>query len=59
MDLAEVAHGLVAAGAQGVIMGCTEIPMALRPVAMSVPLIDSTLILARALVEAADPGALL
>jgi aspartate racemase len=58
-DLAEVARGLVAAGAQGVIMGCTEMPLALRPVAMSVPLIDSTLILARALVEAADPTALL
>ncbi len=57
-DLAEVARGLVAAGAQGVIMGCTEIPLALRPVALSVPLIDSTLILARALVEAVDPTAL-
>jgi aspartate racemase len=58
-DLADVAHGLVAAGAQGVIMGCTEIPLALRPLSKAIPLIDSTLILARALVEAADPAALL
>jgi aspartate racemase len=58
-DLADVARGLVQRGAQGVIMGCTEIPLAMRPLAMPVPLIDSTLILARALIEAADPSALL
>jgi aspartate racemase len=58
-DLAAAARNLVTAGAEGVIMGCTEIPLALRGVGIPVPLIDATLILARALVEAADPAALL
>jgi aspartate racemase len=58
-DLAEAAQHLVAAGAEGVIMGCTEIPLALRPAKLPVPLIDATLVLARALIGAADPSALL
>jgi aspartate racemase len=50
---------LVKNGAQAVIMGCTEIPLALRPANLGVPKIDSTLVLARALIEYAAPEALL
>ncbi|KKB61191.1 aspartate racemase, partial [Robbsia andropogonis] len=52
-------------GAQAVIMGCTEIPLAARPLSsfaarLGVPLIDSTLALARATVAFAhDRGWLL
>jgi aspartate racemase len=57
--LSEAGAELVKAGAQAVIMGCTEIPLALRPVNLGVPKIDTTLVLARALIEYAAPDALL
>jgi aspartate racemase len=39
--LREVAAGLVRRGAQAVVAGCTEVPLALRPSDLAVPLIDS------------------
>lgn len=57
--LSDAAGKLVASGAEAVIMGCTEIPLALRPVQIGVPRIDTTLILARALIRHAAPDALL
>lgn len=57
--LSEVGAELVRSGAHAVIMGCTEIPLALRPVQLGVPRIDTTLVLARALIELAAPEALL
>ncbi|HUV08330.1 MAG TPA: amino acid racemase [Spirochaetia bacterium] len=56
--LAGVARSLIAAGAQAIVMGCTEIPLALRPVSLTVPRIDTTAILARALIARADPTVL-
>lgn len=47
-DLIEVAEKLVAAGAQGIIAGCTEIPLALGQDDLSVPYFDSLVLLARA-----------
>jgi aspartate racemase len=52
--LTDAARALVARGAEAVIMGCTEIPLAMRPVDLGVPRIDSTLILARALIAKAE-----
>ena len=46
-DLAAAAETLIAKGAQGIIAGCTEIPLGLGPVDVSVPYFDSLLILAR------------
>lgn len=57
--LSEAGAEMVAAGAQAVIMGCTEIPLALRPANLGVPKIDTTLVLARALIGRAAPDALL
>lgn len=48
----EMAEALVAAGAEAVIGGCTEVPLLLAAEAVSVPLIDSTEVLARACVAA-------
>jgi aspartate racemase len=46
-------------GAPAIILGCTEIPLVLtEPAINGVPLIDPTLILARALIRAVDPGRL-
>ncbi len=43
-------------GAQAIILGCTELPLALEgKEAFGLPLVDSTLALARALIRAADP----
>lgn len=46
---------LHARGAEAVIMGCTEIPLALDNRVFPFPLIDPTLVLARALIRAARP----
>ena len=51
--LADVAGHLVSQGAEGVIAGCTEIPLVLAPEDIPVPLFDSLLILARAAVREA------
>lgn len=46
-------------GAQGVILGCTELPLAIRqPIVSDMIVINPTLILARALVASANPGKL-
>lgn len=49
-DLARAAQSLVDKGAQGIIAGCTEIPLALSQADMTVPYFDSLVILARAAV---------
>ncbi|AYG94219.1 amino acid racemase [Brevundimonas naejangsanensis] len=48
----EMAEALVAAGAEAVIGGCTEVPLLLAAEAVPVPLIDSAEVLARACVAA-------
>lgn len=40
----EVIHNLVAAGAEGVILGCTEIGLLVKKDAASIPLFDTTVI---------------
>ena len=51
--LAAVAETLISSGAQGIIAGCTEIPLALRQKHLSVPYFDSLTILAyAAIIEA-------
>jgi len=52
-SLKEAGMSLVERGAEAVIMGCTEIPLALRGGDLPVPLIDATLVLAQAAVKAA------
>jgi aspartate racemase len=56
-EVRAVAGRLVARGAQGVVAGCTEIPLVLKPGDLEVPLFDSLLLLARAAIAAAgrDP----
>jgi aspartate racemase len=44
----EIIEGLAARGAQGVILGCTEIPLLVRRCDVEVPLFDTTLIHAEA-----------
>ena len=44
---------LVEAGAQGVILGCTEIPLLVKPQDTSVPTFDTTTLHAMAAVELA------
>ena len=46
-DLVNVADSLVNRGAQGIIAGCTEIPLALHQENLDLPYFDSLLILAR------------
>ena len=43
-----VAERVVAAGADGIVLGCTELPLALGPGDVNVPVIDSLVSLARA-----------
>ena len=51
-DLMAVAEGLIGRGAEAIILGCTELPIALpEPNIGTVPLIDPTLVLARALIR--------
>jgi len=52
-DLADAAQVLVDSGAQGIIAGCTEIPLVLSPADVTVPYFDSLLILARAAIRTA------
>lgn len=57
-SLVRVADHLLAQGAQAVVLGCTELPYVLKPDNLSVPLLDSNLVLARAAVRlAAAPQA--
>jgi aspartate racemase len=48
-----IIQALVEAGCQGVILGCTEIPMLVRPGDADIPLIDTTAIHAQAALERA------
>jgi aspartate racemase len=52
-ELLPVAQSLVDRGADAIVLGCTELPFVLRPGDISVPLLDSNLILARSAVRAA------
>jgi aspartate racemase len=52
-DLVRVAQGLMARGAQGIIAGCTEIPLVLRQELFAVAYFDSPLFLARAAIRLA------
>jgi aspartate racemase len=52
-DLTEAARHLAERGAEGVIAGCTEIPLALTRADMTVPYFDSLSILARAAIRRA------
>jgi aspartate racemase len=47
-DLTTAADDLISKGAQGIIAGCTEIPLALKQKHLSVPYFDGLTILARA-----------
>ncbi len=49
----EVARGLIKQGAQAIIMGCTEIPLAMRQQDFTQPLLDPGLILAKRIVKEA------
>lgn len=51
-EMRRLAGALVAAGAEVVIGGCTEVPLLLEAGEVSVPLVDSAEVLARACVEA-------
>jgi aspartate racemase len=51
-----VIDGLVAQGAQAIILGCTELPLLIKPGQGTVPLFDTTLIHARAAVDDALAG---
>ena len=52
-EVAEVALKLVMQGAQGIVAGCTEIPLVLAQSDIPVPVLDTLLILARAAIAAA------
>jgi aspartate racemase len=52
-ELRVIADRLVQRGAQGVVAGCTEIPLVLRPGDLDVPLFDTLLLLGRAAIAAA------
>lgn len=52
-DLREVAEDLVGLGAQGIILGCTELPLVISARDISVPTIDPTVLLARAAIRLA------
>ena len=47
-DLVAAADGLISKGAQGIIAGCTEVPLALKQEHLSVPYFDALTLLARA-----------
>jgi aspartate racemase len=55
-DLLKGANALHEAGAEALILGCTEVPLAIGETAVNnMPVIDPTRILARALIREADP----
>jgi aspartate racemase len=51
-----IINGLAAQGAEGVILGCTEIPLLIKPEDTTIPLFDTTRIHARAAVDFALNG---
>jgi len=57
--LSDTCRSLKNRGAEAIVFGCTEFPLAYREATIEgLPVIDSTLVLARALVRAAAPGKL-
>jgi len=52
-DLVTAADTLITTGAQGIVAGCTEIPLALKAEHLSVPYFDALTILARAAIREA------
>jgi len=55
-DLLAAADGLIERGAEAIVLGCTELPLALpEPAIGDVPLVDPTLVLARALIREEAP----
>ena len=59
-DLYSGIDHLINAGAEAVVLGCTEIPLAIGEQSINgIPIIDSTKILARALISASSPHSLL
>ena len=52
-EMADVAERLVEAGADGVVLGCSELGLVLAPGSLSVPVLDATALHARAIVDAA------
>lgn len=46
-----IANQLIKEGAEGIILGCTEIPLVIKPEELSVPVFDTTLIHSNAAVE--------
>ena len=58
-DLEKAIDLLANAGAEAIILGCTEIPLAIKATHHeSIPLIDSTKVLARALLLETNPDAI-
>lgn len=58
-DLFKTISMLREAGAQAIILGCTELPLAIPETEVDgIPMIDPTLILARAVIRAVDPAKL-
>jgi aspartate racemase len=51
--LLRIIDGLIAQGAKGIILGCTEIPLLIKDGDCSVPMFDTTRIHAQAAVEMA------
>ena len=49
----KVIAGLIGQGAEGIILGCTELPLLIRPSDVNVPLFDTTRLLAEAAVNLA------
>lgn len=47
----DIINGLIGAGAEGIILGCTEIPLLIRQADVSVPVFDTAAIHARAAVD--------
>lgn len=47
----EIANELIQKGAEGIILGCTEIPLVIKPEDIDVPVFDTTLIHSKAAVE--------
>jgi aspartate racemase len=52
-DAADVAERLAGQGADGVVLGCSELGLVLGPGSVSVPVLDATALHARAIVDAA------
>lgn len=51
LNYIEIVNDLVASGAEGIILGCTEIPLLIGQEDFSIPVFDSTRIHSRAIVE--------